>query len=815
MPSVRVATHEFVRFITIIAVIFYITTSSEGDLASSFSTPDATAADRAQRLRLAYDVLGSSHWGDMQPNVGKYLNLTGFRDRDHYSWHMLAAWQNILESPQTQFGKDPSEVPGTPDAFFHNVTGTVKGTWSRHSTGEQGTSTSKAMNLSAITPGLEWQYTEGQSWARNITGNEGSLTMRLEEKQTGEQDHTHFSKFGDAMRTISATIIIEDETTIGNGWAMKLHGIHWVEKGRILLTTTSEKFAGIFGLPHVTLQEEDFLDSQALLNMSMENTLKKPTSLPAYGELPWASTTSPSGDVSSRPAPHCEYLVYAQVQPSLGISTLVSHHGRSSPLEDIEQELRFPDGAFLPPVPVLRISTAIFSPDCGFILESKGPPKWSAHDGDHLVGQKIEVFLDRSRHWLLVLMLALFGQAYSWKLQYEESSTPSTMSKVSLRSLGILLMGDGLVFISLAIVGASETNLFPSALLAAFASLMSLATGAKFVGAIHKIQEPERRQAEARRAASPGLRSATTVITAAGADTSQQADNAPLLPLQDTPIIIPSDQDLDADNDSSELPQTTPSPNTTTTNPRSRSDFATLYGQFVLVLTLILFISLASFSWPQLLRKIYFYAISTIYLSFWLPQILRNVQRNCRQALTWEFVVGQSLLRLVPFAYLLLKEDNMLSITPNPNGLFILAGWVWLQLCLLLVQRVLGPRYGIPASWTTDGWDYHPVLREDEMEAGNMPLGLLPSSPVLQRRMSGFSDAATKDGMRSLDCAICMQLLEVPLVANGDGHRMVGVLARRAYMVTPCRHIFHTPCLEGWLKYRLQCPICRETLPAL
>lgn len=85
--------------------------------------------------------------------------------------------------------------------------------------------------------------------------------------------------------------------------------------------------------------------------------------------------------------------------------------------------------------------------------------------------------------------------------------------------------------------------------------------------------------------------------------------------------------------------------------------------------------------------------------------------------------------------------------------------------------------------------------------------------------------------LRTIDCAICTEVLEVPVVrasrglkespsssssaAAGGAGGLVGVFARRAYMVTPCRHIFHTKCLEGWFRYKLQCPICREELPPL
>jgi len=65
-----------------------------------------------------------------------------------------------------------------------------------------------------------------------------------------------------------------------------------------------------------------------------------------------------------------------------------------------------------------------------------------------------------------------------------------------------------------------------------------------------------------------------------------------------------------------------------------------------------------------------------------------------------------------------------------------------------------------------------------------------------------------------------MQVLEVPVVGAGEDASanaggVAAMLARRLYMVTPCRHVFHSTCLEGWMRFRLQCPICRENLPPL
>lgn len=243
----------------------------------------------------------------------------------------------------------------------------------------------------------------------------------------------------------------------------------------------------------------------------------------------------------------------------------------------------------------------------------------------------------------------------------------------------------------------------------------------------------------------------------------------------------------------------------------------------------------------------------------------------------------------MPFAYFFLREDNVLLADPDPYAFLVLCAWLWIQLWVMGAQSVLGPRFGIPKGWVREAWDYHPVLRDDDIESGGgkvggslLPIGLARtgtglstagsvSSPVEERGFlsrAGTSSSSTaaapeagessssaggggsgtirsrerekerereqkqnKGGgvtMRSVDCAICREILEVPVFNNKAGPSsesaaasgmgrggITSVFARKAYMVTPCRHIFHTDCLEGWMKYRLQCPICREELPPL
>lgn len=34
-------------------------------------------------------------------------------------------------------------------------------------------------------------------------------------------------------------------------------------------------------------------------------------------------------------------------------------------------------------------------------------------------------------------------------------------------------------------------------------------------------------------------------------------------------------------------------------------------------------------------------------------------------------------------------------------------------------------------------------------------------------------------------------------------------------MVTPCKHVYHSSCLLAWMNVKLECPLCKETLPGI
>lgn len=776
--------------------------------------------------RAALGTLNNSTFGHLK--VGgedeHWLNLTGLKKEHGFHWELL---DHVRDRARDQaryvLGEDTvGLIDGSSDRFplvYHNVTGFVQGTWRQAST-YQG----PHVNLSAITPHGTYSSEE---WSRNVTSTGGDIRIHFGEREHGEAWNT-------SARRVVARVTLSEDTSYGNWWDMRLHGVHLVDTGAIVLTTTSEKFEGIFALPHFALSKHAFTVSQELLNRTLNTTIEKQSSGEIDDFTPWSSVVEGEEELFS--VPHCEYIMYLQQHPLPFYPAEPVEIGNDLAMKSFEDELRSPYRLFSQSPPEMVMSMVAFSPDCGFTIESKGPPDIPSQEGQHLKGPKTEAYAIIARRHIILFAAVIGSQLLLLVRQMKEASTPSTRSRISFYTIALLAMGDGFTLLGFAFVGMSYETITLVLLATAYVAFLSAVFfGMGFLKEIWTVQSAERGRDERRSTSNsaratptptqpgsgsdtPSAQAPAPVISAAGADTlplpvtARQAVNSGA-----TPIIIPSDQDIDA-----ELADNENNANTADNERSSRYGFGTVYFRFYLLLFGLVFLSLHATTWPSSLQAVYSTVLIFNYFSFWTPQIYRNIMRNCRKALRWDYVVGQSLLRLLPFYYLFAYPGNVLLLKPDLKFLAVLSGWVWLQVCALFSQEHLGPRFFVRESWVPPAYDYHPVLRADE-EGASLPSG----GKVLAGEDSGLSSATkageSRDkGKKVFDCAICMQDLEVPVVPAGAGDADGGstglsasLLARRAYMVTPCRHIFHSVCLEGWMRYRLQCPICGETLPPL
>lgn len=114
----------------------------------------------------------------------------------------------------------------------------------------------------------------------------------------------------------------------------------------------------------------------------------------------------------------------------------------------------------------------------------------------------------------------------------------------------------------------------------------------------------------------------------------------------------------------------------------------------------------------------------------------------------------------------------------------LLVMWVGLQVAVLLSQDYFGPQYMVPARFLPPKYNYY-----------------RPIPQALRHRQSSGEEIEMTD-IESGDlpeCVICYNNIDV-------NHN-------ETYMVSPCDHLFHRECLERWMDIKLECPVCRATLP--
>lgn len=239
--------------------------------------------------------------------------------------------------------------------------------------------------------------------------------------------------------------------------------------------------------------------------------------------------------------------------------------------------------------------------------------------------------------------------------------------------------------------------------------------------------------------------------------------------------------------------------------PDEASISGTLYGRFFFMLISFTLLTLSSTSWPRKIRMIFEYVTIFVLNSYWLPQIFRNaikgtlprrsrlrsealgIQRQNKMPLLWKFIIGTTIIRTLPVVYVFTYSSNVFRHHKDVRFVVVLCLYLLFQIAVLYSQDILGSRWFLPKLAIPEGYSYHkPMSAQELMEHGS-----------------------SVD--HTVDCAICMSEVPVYVEDVPETHKV----DLQTYMTTPCGHVFHTQCLENWMSYKLQCPVCRSPLPPL
>ncbi|KAG5518599.1 hypothetical protein PMAC_002995 [Pneumocystis sp. 'macacae'] len=448
----------------------------------------------------------------------------------------------ILEKKRLLFSKGIGEE----ENLYHNITGYVHGEWHKLLTHSNNT--------------LVPKYAE--RFEKLLSYNKGLLSIFFEESILN------------GNRITDATLSIQDKT--GNLYEnISLRGIHFGDNGSMILTSSSSKFPSLITIPLFTFNNFTFQKSLILITQILEQQIKQ-----LQDNVPRNKKIQIHNDNNNE---YCEFVVYLQLLPI--------HNNKEPKLKEIEKDLQIPNGLPYSLIPPIILSGIIMSPDCKFSL-----------DFNNITGIKKEKYysdVNKITFWQSLLVII---QIYLLIKQMNETSTPSSISKISFWSIWIQASLDGYTCIIFLSTSISHNSIFLSSITTSFLSFTLVAIfGMRYLLIIHRIQQPETR---------------ITTVERPNQETSEET--------------VPLNQQEHMNQNQT---------NRTQQSEYNNSSISTIYTQFYLFLLVIVLIFPQIMLLPANKRQYVIYTITFTAFSFWWPQIIRNSLKGYRRPFLWSYLL--------------------------------------------------------------------------------------------------------------------------------------------------------------------------------
>eukprot|EP01060_Flectonema_neradi_P034814 TRINITY_DN622_c1_g1_i1.p1 TRINITY_DN622_c1_g1~~TRINITY_DN622_c1_g1_i1.p1 ORF type:complete len:615 (+),score=33.74 TRINITY_DN622_c1_g1_i1:106-1950(+) len=192
--------------------------------------------------------------------------------------------------------------------------------------------------------------------------------------------------------------------------------------------------------------------------------------------------------------------------------------------------------------------------------------------------------------------------------------------------------------------------------------------------------------------------------------------------------------------------------------------------------------------------------------SVWVPQIIHSAEHKAARPVTFSLLMTTLWSRCF-FCYYRLVDSSVFTPFKSEVGVYIaVTVWVMFQTAVVVAQQILGPTFFIPQGMVSPAYNYHAPLPpqyravqpEDIPRGTAHKRGSSTSAPVDLESGLG-THIGTSVAPASLDCVICQTNID-PTQSSG-------------YMLAPCEHIFHAQCLQQWMQQKMECPVCRRSLP--
>jgi len=188
-----------------------------------------------------------------------------------------------------------------------------------------------------------------------------------------------------------------------------------------------------------------------------------------------------------------------------------------------------------------------------------------------------------------------------------------------------------------------------------------------------------------------------------------------------------------------------------------------------------------------------FFLLIIFLLNFYSFQIYFCVDKNIKPPFPFLNVFLSTLSKIFMIYYFNGYDKNIFGFKPSLLKVKICLFILISQSLIIVLQKIFGPKFFIPKKFRKKTFDYYTNNINDINE----------------------------------ECVICLEKLESNENIFENNKRKKDVFyylvkfgfykpkIKKKFMVTPCKHTFHTNCLELWLEMKNECPYCRNKIPPL
>lgn len=235
-----------------------------------------------------------------------------------------------------------------------------------------------------------------------------------------------------------------------------------------------------------------------------------------------------------------------------------------------------------------------------------------------------------------------------------------------------------------------------------------------------------------------------------------------------------------------------------------------------------------------------FYSPHFIFFSYtftFLPQIIYNINKKNRVSFPIIYIINLFLNRIYPSFYFCLFENNFLKIPTNKYNLILNIIFLLALVMILYSQTLFGPKWFI---CITNQEEFNFYIDEKKLrkikknEADNLEC-LICLLPILPSKINNTNNNANNEngiGFNETDnLVIDVNNINIDNITSKkcckfkyhnrclgeksiflNFHEYSKNINNLPYMITPCKHVFHSDCLEEWFKMKKECPSCRSII---